>query len=78
MSFFKMMKPGTTTILSAVLLFVVITSIFFSLAYTVGKEKVNQFYLKSAAFLSKFYSQFLKNLAFILFSSLEKMKSSSI
>jgi len=39
MSFFKMLKPGTATILSAVLLFVVIASIFFSVAFTVGEEK---------------------------------------
>ena len=50
MSFFKMMKPGTATILSAVLLFVVITSIFFSLAFTVGKEKVNQFLAEVSSF----------------------------
>ena len=36
------MKPGTATILSAVFLFVVIASIFFSVVFTVGIEKVNK------------------------------------
>ena len=53
MSFFKMMKPGTATILSAVFLFVVIASIFFSVVFTVGKEKVNQFLSEVSCFSVK-------------------------
>ena len=68
MSFFKIMKPGTATILSAVLLFVVIASIFFSLVFTVGKEKVNQFLADvscfSARILHTIFKEFYNHLMF--------------
>ena len=47
------MKPGTATILSAIFLFVVIASIFFSVVFTVGKEKVNQFLSEVSCFSVK-------------------------